>query len=151
MKLTEGGRLERPNICWLCERTPDIGMPVIDTEKYFDGWPYNLQGRRYVCERCIKEMLKFFGFAEDDAIIQAQIAQLRAEGVVRGVKQRLDTLVFELAHLADDPSTVMVMDDVLDEGEAEVAIESDGGSPEAAVAGEATDEPVVAGTSASTS
>lgn len=58
MKLTEGGRLERPNACTICERTPEIGEEVIDTERYFDGWPASLHGRRYICKKCATEAAK---------------------------------------------------------------------------------------------
>jgi len=108
MKLTEGGKLERPNICTICERTPEVGTKVVDTERYFEGWPYVLQGRRYVCDRCIKEMLKFFDFADRNEVAIAQVGQQRAEAVVRGVKLKVDSLVKELRTLAEDPSVFMV-------------------------------------------
>lgn len=115
MKLTEGGRLERPNLCWICERTPAIGTPVIDTERYFDGHPFSLQGRRYVCLKCVQEMAKFFGFVPSERMEQAEIAKQRAEGVVRGVKLQLDRLSNELKALAVDPGTLIVEEDsVLD-------------------------------------
>jgi hypothetical protein len=116
MKLTEGGKLERPNICTICERTPEVGTKVVDTERYFEGWPYVLQGRRYVCEKCIKEMLKFFDFADRNEVLIAQTAQLRAEAVVRGVKLKVDSMTKELRTLAEDPSVFMV-----EEPSAEVA------------------------------
>lgn len=107
MKLTEGGRLERPNLCWICKRTPPVGSAVIDTEKYFEGWPHDLQGRQYVCEACATQMASFFGFAARDEVEIAQTAQARAEAVVRGVKQRLDTMIADLKNLAADPSVFM--------------------------------------------
>lgn len=58
MKLVKGGELQRPNLCTICERTPAIGEVVIDTEKYFDGFPHNLQGKRYVCKRCSQEFAR---------------------------------------------------------------------------------------------
>jgi len=107
VKLTEGGRLDRPNVCTICERTPEIGTKVIDTERYFDGWPATLQGRRYVCERCINEMVKFFDFASHNEVAQAQIAQERAEAVVRGVKTRIAVLATDMKTIAADPSVFM--------------------------------------------
>ncbi len=111
MKLTEGGRLERPNICWICSRTPEVGSAVIDTEKVFDGYPYNLNGRMYVCETCATQIAGFFDLVSKDAVEIAQNEQKRAEGVVRGVKQRLDTLIFELKGLAENPSALTEVTD----------------------------------------
>lgn len=74
MKLTKGGKLDRPNLCCLCERTPPIDAPVIDTGRYFDGFPHNLQGRRYVCEICIKSMCKFI-----DLIPMKQVEEIISE------------------------------------------------------------------------
>lgn len=107
MKLTEGGKLERPNVCFLCETTPDHGTKVIDTERYFDGHPYTLQGRRYVCEKCINSMLKFFDFADLATVERAEAERLHAEQVLRGLKVRIDVLFNDLRHIAENPSILI--------------------------------------------
>lgn len=104
MKVTTGGKLERPNICFLCETTPQAGTKVIDTERYFDGWPHNLQGRRYVCERCVTEMFKFFEFASRDEVTQAVAGELEAQAIIRGIKLRLDDLYNDMKQLTENPN-----------------------------------------------
>lgn len=104
MKVTEGGKLERPNVCFLCETTPAVGSKVIDTERYFEGWPATLQGRRYVCERCVIEMFKFFDFASRSEVFDAQRNELEAQAIIRGIKLRLDTLYTEMKQLTENPN-----------------------------------------------
>jgi hypothetical protein len=104
MKLTEGGKLERPNVCFLCETTPAAGSKVIDTERYFDGWPANLHGRRYVCERCINDMVKFFEFTTLEHVRQAQLDVLERDAIIRGIKLRLDALYGDIKRLTENPN-----------------------------------------------
>ena len=111
MKLTEGGRLERPNICWICKRTPPIGSVVVDTEKHFEGYPFELNGRLYVCETCATQIAGFFDLVDKNQVEIAHTAQARAEAVVRGVKLRVDQLVKDLSTLALDPSVFMEAED----------------------------------------
>jgi len=124
MKLTYGGKLERPNLCFLCETTPDHGTKVIDTERYFDGHPYNLQGRRYVCEKCINSMLVHFDLADRATVERAENAELQAQMVLRGLKQRIDVLFNDLRHLAENPTALMEDTSVRSNSETP----SDGGS-----------------------
>ena len=107
LKLTEGGKLDRPNVCFLCETTPPHGMKVVDTERYFDGHPFNLQGRRYVCEKCINSMLVFFDFVDLNRLEQAEIATLNAQNILRGLKLRLDTLFNDLKQIAENPNLLL--------------------------------------------
>lgn len=103
MKLVEGGKLQRPNVCWICQRTPAIGSPVIDTEKYFEGYPHNLQGRMYVCEKCALEIAKHFDLADAETIRLARREAEQAAFILRGLKQRLDGIVYDLVHIAESP------------------------------------------------
>ena len=107
MKLTEGGKLERPNLCFLCETTPDHGTKVIDTERYFDGHPFNLQGRRYVCEKCINSMLVHFDLADRATVERAEQETLNAQMILRGLKLRIDVLFKDLRHIAENPTALM--------------------------------------------
>lgn len=50
--------LERPGICFLCEGEPtrERGELVVDTEHQFNPPGFShLRGRKYVCERCVRE------------------------------------------------------------------------------------------------
>lgn len=107
MKITEGGKLDRPNVCFLCETTPPHGMKVVDTERYFDGHPYNLQGRRYVCEKCINSMLVFFDFVDLNRLEQAELEAKNAQNILRGLKLRLDTLFNDLRQIAESPNLLL--------------------------------------------
>jgi len=138
MKLTEGGRLERPNVCFLCETTPGHGTKVIDTERYFDGHPYNLQGRRYVCERCINDMLKFFDFADIATVERANAEKLQAEQILRGLKLRLNTLFEDLRNITESPN--ILIDEVRNVSETRLGSGAMGEKPDVASdAGEADD------------
>lgn len=112
MKLTYGGKLERPNLCFLCERTPAIGTKVVDTERYFDGWPANLQGRRYVCESCVNDMTKFFGYADLATVERADAEAQLARNILKGLKQRLNVLYADLQQIAENPSLLVEETDV---------------------------------------
>ena len=116
MKLTEGGRLQRPNLCFLCETTPDHGTKVIDTERYFDGHPFNLQGRRYVCEKCINSMLVHFDLADRATVERAENDTLQAQRVLQGLKRRIDILFNDLRQLAENPTALMEEIDVTPTG-----------------------------------
>lgn len=107
MKLTFGGQLERPNLCFLCETTPPIGTKVVDTERYFDGFPHTLRGRRYVCEKCVNSMVKFFDLADARTVEVARSEELRAQLLLRGLKLRLDKLVDDLQKVAEAPEVLI--------------------------------------------
>lgn len=92
MKLTEGGKLDRPNLCTICERTPEIGAPVVDTEKYFDGYPHNLQGRRYVCDKCADSI---------NRLIQGDVTEEQHQLVVEELSAKTRELL-ELKRLFED-------------------------------------------------
>ena len=111
MKLTKGGTLERPNLCTICERTPGVGERVVDTEKYFDGFPVNLQGRRYVCERCATEMFKFFDYATQEEVWLARREEAQAKAILRGLKFRLDELSNDLRRIAENPQALTEVGD----------------------------------------
>lgn len=116
MKLTVGGKLERPNVCFLCETTPAEGTKVVDTERYFDGFPLSLQGRRYVCSRCINQMVEFFGFTTLEKVELAEAALADAQSIIRGIKLRLDSLASDMVHLTESPNVFKTEPEVELEG-----------------------------------
>lgn len=76
-----------PGMCFICE----LSNPVryIDTFKDFEGIVREkLDGRKYVCEECVEEFAKAFGFLtpkqgaaydEDLHAAQAQVRELQAK------------------------------------------------------------------------
>lgn len=55
-----------PSICFICECSPQTGA-VDTTRQYETHVPTKLQGRKYVCVECIKELGKFIGMADADS------------------------------------------------------------------------------------
>jgi hypothetical protein len=112
MKLTFGGKLDRPNVCFLCETTPEPGSKVIDTERYFDGFPHNLRGRRYVCEKCVNSMVKFFDLADLATVERAQAEAQFAQDMLQGLKRRVYDLFEDLRQIAENPNILVEAGDV---------------------------------------
>lgn len=58
-----------PAICFICEHSPtqQAGERLIDTERTFMpmGPPTRLNGRKYVCDNCVKEMGRIIGMGFD--------------------------------------------------------------------------------------
>lgn len=98
MKVIPNGALQNPNACTICEETP-TGDAVVDTERYTPFNPvYPLNGRKYLCERCAKEIANTIGFHNTDAVAVALQAQARANVELANIRQR----VVELAdHIKD--------------------------------------------------
>lgn len=61
--------LQAPAICIICEHSPtqQAGERIIDTERTFIpmGPPTRLNGRKYVCANCVKEMGRLIGMGFD--------------------------------------------------------------------------------------
>lgn len=93
MKLTEGGKLDRPNVCTICERTPDIGEECVDTERYFDGFPHNLRGRRYICKKCVTDAAKLISGLVSQKEYDAIVGELAAANLeLKQIKEKLGVL-----------------------------------------------------------
>lgn len=130
MKLTKGGSLARPNVCFICETTPPIDSKVIDTERFYDpGYQTRLGGEKYVCEKCVNQMASFFEFASADRVHIAEHQANQDRLILRGLKWRLDALFEDLRHIAENPGLIMDGDlSVQDKGSASPSGEEGGGS-----------------------
>lgn len=70
MRIIGNFDLSFPNVCTLCEEKPE-GDTVLDVERYTPENPiYPLNGRKYICERCLVEIARLSG-ADDELSIAA--------------------------------------------------------------------------------
>jgi hypothetical protein len=66
-----------PGICTLCESAPSEDQDTVDTLKELvTGFPFKLQGRKYVCSPCIVALGNVIGLVSSE---QAEKAEARAE------------------------------------------------------------------------
>jgi hypothetical protein len=57
MQLINKSDLLAPGVCVLCESSPSDEVKIVDTLKNLvTGFPFQLQGRKYVCEACIRAL-----------------------------------------------------------------------------------------------
>lgn len=92
MQLESPVNLLPPSICIICEGQPD-GEAVVDTLYNFKpGVPSVLNGRKYVCERCVGELAKLFGYEVGTDVQRAQLDRDNANRRVAAIRQRVDEL-----------------------------------------------------------
>lgn len=74
-----------PSQCFICEHRPTEGVKSIDTGRTFDpAGLTSLNGRKYVCENCVAEMAKLFGFERGDQVEKAKVdAEIAREELSR--------------------------------------------------------------------
>lgn len=104
MQLVEPRNLLPPSICIICETQPD-GEAVVDTlYNLKTGVATPLNGRKYVCERCVKEFAKLFGLESGDEVARAKYALEQKEQEVARIRQNVDDFAKALADVANHPS-----------------------------------------------
>lgn len=92
MQLVSPVNLLPPSICHICEGQPD-GEAVVDTLYNFKpGVASVLNGRKYVCERCVGEFAKLFGYEIGNDVQRAQLDRDNANRRVAAIRQRVDEL-----------------------------------------------------------
>ena len=116
MKVIEAPRafpLQAPNVCFVCEQSPFEDEAVVDTQRNFqsDIARSHIDGRKYVCSRCVEEMSKLFGYiAPSDAeALKAEVAQAVAEKEAAEKKVSLqDAITAAVAELSvkKDPDPI---------------------------------------------
>lgn len=103
-----------PNVCFLCESGRQDGEVWVDTLRNFDaGKMHNLNGRKYVCERCATSVAKFFGLASDRALREAEHERDEAKAVLRAVRYQLDEVTGKIAALAQLPASAVFPEEVV--------------------------------------
>lgn len=112
-EVTDRFNLLPPSICIVCEESPS--GDVIDTGRTLKtGVASALNGRKYVCERCVDDFAKLFGYEKGVAVKQAKIDREFAERQVARIKGVVKEFADLLAKAVDHPG-------VTDEAKPEVA------------------------------
>jgi hypothetical protein len=90
---TDRFNLLPPSICIICEESPSGDL--VDTGRVLKtGVASALNGRKYVCERCVGEFAKLFGYEKGENVKQAKIDVEFAERQVA----RIRTVVRDFAN-----------------------------------------------------
>jgi hypothetical protein len=105
LRIIGNSDLTFPNICTLCEEKPE-GVTVVDVERYTPEHPtYPLNGRKYICERCVHEIARLSG--ADDELTIAGAFEDEARRFLAGVRNQLGflsrTLTYEQVFGATPP------------------------------------------------
>lgn len=98
MQVVESVNLLPPSICIICESyPPNNGETVVDTLLTLrTGVASALNGRKYVCERCVIEFANLYGFERGDQIQKANFDRDVADRKVSLVRQRVEALLESL-------------------------------------------------------
>jgi hypothetical protein len=106
MQLINKSDLLPPGACVLCEGSPSDGEKIVDTLKnLITGFPFHLEGRKYVCEACGTAVGAVLGLTSDrrqaEAERRADVAEARLvaiSGYLTGISDeirsgKIDTIV----------------------------------------------------------
>jgi hypothetical protein len=80
MQLINKSDLLAPGVCVLCEGSPSDGEKIVDTLKNLvTGFPFQLEGRKYVCESCATAVGAVVGLEAGTRVAEAERKQAVAE------------------------------------------------------------------------
>lgn len=106
MQVIKNADLRNPNVCAICEESPD-GDTVVDTERFTPFYEvYPLNGRKYICERCAGEIANKIGYVSSNAIAQAQADADAARAELGNVRQRTTELADHIRDFVSSPASV---------------------------------------------
>lgn len=106
MQLVENVGLLAPSICVVCEGQPD-GVAVVDTLYNFrPGVPSILNGRKYVCERCVGEFAKLFGYERGNDVEAAKFDRDLARRELSNVRDNITKFAESLTTAINHPGVV---------------------------------------------
>ena|SRR5581483_8665155 len=78
-----------PSVCFLCETKPVEGVKAADTGRDFQPVGITpIDGRKYVCEECVNELAKLFGFEKGEAVELAKVELDHARQEISALKDR---------------------------------------------------------------
>jgi hypothetical protein len=105
MQVTDRFNLLPPSICIICEESPS--GRVIDTLRNLKtGVASVLNGRKYVCERCVKEMGKLVDLVGNEEFKQAKVDQEFAEAQLARFRGAVVEVAEEVSRFAKAPGSV---------------------------------------------
>jgi hypothetical protein len=97
MQLINKSDLLAPGVCVLCEGSPSDGEKIVDTLKNLvTGFPFQLEGRKYVCEACATAVGAVIGLTSDAKQIEAERKQAIAEAQVTALSGYLTGIAEEI-------------------------------------------------------
>lgn len=97
MALTKREFLLPPGVCIICEQTPDAEADIVDTNKTLvTGFPYHLEGRKYVCAPCIESLGAEIGLISDAKAKEADRRREEAEFRLTATSQRIEEIAGQL-------------------------------------------------------
>jgi hypothetical protein len=106
MQLVPPVQLLPPSICIICETQPD-GDAVVDTLYTMrTGVASVLNGRKYVCERCVGEFAKLFGFEKGSQVQEAQFDRDLARRELANVRDNITKFADSLTSAINHPGVV---------------------------------------------
>ncbi len=95
MEVITPNYMQQPNLCLMCENTPEAGTNVVDTLRNLSigGAPSNdldqpaldltthLSGRKYICEACVYDLARTLGWTtpEDVETLVSELSEISAE------------------------------------------------------------------------
>ena len=104
MQVTDRFNLLPPSICIICEESPS--GRVIDTLRNLKtGVASVLNGRKYVCERCVKEMGKHVDLVGSEEFKQAQVDKEFAEAQLARFRGAVSEVAEEVSRFAKAPGS----------------------------------------------
>lgn len=93
MQLINKSDLLAPGVCVLCEGSPADEYKIVDTLKNLvTGFPFQLAGRKYVCEACAEAVGAVIGLSSSAAQAEAERKLAEAEAKLTAVGGFLDGL-----------------------------------------------------------
>jgi hypothetical protein len=103
MQIVESVGLLPPHICIICETSPQ-GETVVDTERTLrTGVASILNGRKYVCEECAKQIGLLFGLVSLKEKERADFERDAAKAEVANIRQRVEAIAHSIADSMNAP------------------------------------------------
>ena len=118
-KLNDRSEMQAPGICFVCECAPQ--GEVVDTNANFTaGFPSSLEGRKYICDGCVKGAAGVLGLVssekQEQATADAAVANAQRQNVIDNVRAFAQAVVD--GKLEEDAARVVVF---AEDSEPEVA------------------------------
>jgi hypothetical protein len=97
MQVIQKQDLLPPGVCLLCEQTPAEGVNIVDTSRSLvTGFPFSLQGVKYLCAPCVQGVAELLGLVPDEKEKAAVTAKETAEAKLTAVLQHIEGLAKNL-------------------------------------------------------
>lgn len=107
-----------PFVCTVCEKTPiRSGVPAADIQRVVDSlidleidYAHHLEGRKYVCESCVREMAELLNLGDT-----SEVDDLRAANIALTAKNN------DMTELLNAAQRIVTMAQIADAEQVEIA------------------------------